>query len=692
MTNPFYNTQHSPVGAFASFTLGALGANGGLGLELAGPAKENFWIGCEDRDSNAIQVLPFFQATGDAEAQFGVEAAKSLRIPLLPFAPSEITRKLSAGHDTWLAGDMRFTLFTQAPRLPDPELEDSLQLKCGLVPAVLCEIEIDNRKGLDCRKVVFGWQGSDLQGAMRCVDADDTVGIAQGLNKGFFGASGTWVAGQCFRIEDIVGAVRQRDVGRLRHGVGAVSALVAEVPAGSVSVLHIVACFWKGGVVSSGKSCNYWYTHWWQSLEAVAKFALQVSDNLVKAAKETDEWLSAPGLSPERRWMLAQAVHSYYGSTELLEDKERPGEPLWVVNEGEYRMINTMDLVVDHLFFELERHPWAVRSVLDQYLRDYSSPDSLGLTFRHDMGVANAFSPLGVSAYEQPHLQGCFSYMCQEELVNWILCAVTYAKASNDIDWLLEHRKDLDECMASLVARDHIEEERSIGLMQFDSDRCEGGFEITTYDSLDQSLGKARGNIYLAVKTWAAWLALAWSYEFWEQETDASRAWSYAERAGAHIKKSFNKETNMFPAQLDGSCDSAIIPVIEGLVFPTVLWGKAMVKEGARFAPLLKLLRKHLQTALLARCRFTDGGWKLSESSNNSWLSKVYLCQAIAENILDLKDPENASADRAHLAWLMDPENAFYAWSDQMLSGKVCGSRYYPRGVTAVLWVTAFPK
>jgi hypothetical protein len=36
----------------------------------------------------------------------------------------------------------------------------------------------------------------------------------------------------------------------------------------------------------------------------------------------------------------------------------------------------------------------------------------------------------------------------------------------------------------------------------------------------------------------------------------------------------------------------------------------------------------------------------------------------------------------------MDEDNAYYAWSDQMVAGKAHGSRYYPRGVTSALWLS----
>ena len=42
-SHDFY-AQHSPFGAFASFTLGRYGKRGGFGLELAGPAEQDVYI------------------------------------------------------------------------------------------------------------------------------------------------------------------------------------------------------------------------------------------------------------------------------------------------------------------------------------------------------------------------------------------------------------------------------------------------------------------------------------------------------------------------------------------------------------------------------------------------------------------------------------------------------------------------
>lgn len=51
-------------------------------------------------------------------------------------------------------------------------------------------------------------------------------------------------------------------------------------------------------------------------------------------------------------------------------------------------------------------------------------------------------------------------------------------------------------------------EARRNGMLSHDSDRCQGGAEITTYDSLDASLGQARGNVYIATRFFASFLIL----------------------------------------------------------------------------------------------------------------------------------------------------------------------------------------
>lgn len=77
----YFNTQHSPIGAFASFTLEARGAVGGLGLELGKPADQNVFIGVAD--GNRI--------TESASARYGwadnpeVNILNKVGLPASPF-------------------------------------------------------------------------------------------------------------------------------------------------------------------------------------------------------------------------------------------------------------------------------------------------------------------------------------------------------------------------------------------------------------------------------------------------------------------------------------------------------------------------------------------------------------------------------------------------------------------------------
>jgi hypothetical protein len=148
-------------------------------------------------------------------------------------------------------------------------------------------------------------------------------------------------------------------------------------------------------------------------------------------------------------------------------------------------------------------------------------------------------------------------------------------------------------------------------------------------------------------------------------------------------------EGGYIPGVVGENNDSRIIPSIEGLVFPYAFGCPEALERNGRYGDYIQALSKHLGTVLTEGiCLFPNGAWKLSSTSNNSWLSKIYLCQFVARHILDLAwDEKGRKADEAHVSWLLAPQNAFWSWSDQILSGTAVGSKYYPRGVTSILWL-----
>ncbi len=696
----FYNAHHAPLGAFASFTLGFKGAAGGFDLERGRPADEPVFIGVEHSERPGhYQALPFTGATGLREiARFTPNPAEILAggEVLENFPDTAIRRELTLTRDTWQAGDLHFTLMSPVLQAPDPASASEAEQMAAYVPAVFAELEIDNRQGTRTRRAFFGFSGRDPYRGMRHIEAGSgIVGIGQGRDTAILTDAASAWTGIGFAPEMIL---CDPQVTNRRWGLGACGLIVVAAPAGEVSRFRFAICFHREGRVTSGLDARYWYARWFDSVESVGRFALARFAAARAACEAADRKLTDSTLSNAQRWMLAHAVHAYFGSTQLL---DHAGEPLWVVNEGEYRMMNTFDLTVDHLFFELALNPWTVRHALAHYLARYSFEDRVrlpgealthpgGLSFTHDMGVANTFAPAGRSSYERAGLHGCFSHMTHEQLTNWVLCAGLYVQKTANTNWLAAQAGTLARCLSSLVNRDHPDPLQRTGVMSADSDRCEGGAEITTYDSLDASLGQARANTYLAGKTWASYVILAKLFDQLGRADLANTARAQAARCAATIVRHADAD-GLLPAVMETDSPgylSRIIPAIEGLVYPWRAGCQDACKSTGPYAEYIEALARHLRKVLRPGvCLFDDGGWKLSASSDNSWLSKIYLCQYVAREILGLAAAATAISDAAHVGWLLHPEQSYWSWSDQIEAGRAIGSKYYPRGVTAWLWL-----
>jgi hypothetical protein len=711
-----YNAHHSPLGAFASFTLGFRGAQGGLGLELGGPANQNVFIGFENA-SDQFDLLPFYEEkAGEAEAlRYDVEGAEQSNEPVCgpyvgqdengsPLRPvtlhalgeNEITRELKLGSDTWHAPNFSFTIYSPVDQIPDPQNASDEKLKAILAPAVLCELSVDNSGANEGRRAVFGFTGNDLYSGMRRLDdlsEGAFVGVGQGRHLAIASRDAGVTAALGFVLEDILSEQLPENYA---FSIGNCSALICDVPAGEKRVFRFAVCFHRDGIVTAGLDMRYLYTRFFPHIESVAQYALSEFETLKDRALQADASIENSALSDDQKWMTCHAIRSYYGSSQLL---ERDGKAVWVVNEGEYRMMNTFDLTADHLFWELRQNPWVVKNQLDWFVDRYSYEDKVrfpgdkteypgGLSFTHDMGALNVWSRPHYSSYEKQGLHGCFSYMTHEQLVNWLCCATTYVEHTKDSTWLETRWPIFEACFQSLLNRDHPQPEKRRGLMQLDSSRCAGGAEITTYDSLDVSLGQSRNNIYLASKIWASYLGLEKLFRKRGDENKALLAHSQAGRTMATLLENVGADGTI-PAVLEGGNASKIVPAIEGLVFPLFNGCREALDAQGEFGPLLCALKTHLEAVLRpGLCLFEDGGWKLSSTSDNSWLSKIYLSQFIARHILDVSQGEMGTrADAAHVGWLLDSRNAYFAWSDQIMAGVAVGSKYYPRGVTSALWL-----
>ena len=691
----FYNAFHAPLGAHSSFTLGCKGKNGGLGLELGGPADDNIYIGMESSKGSHYEALPFYEGTEDEASRYDhSNRKKAQKGGISPFDSKKIKREFSLGTDSWKVDDLEFSIYSMAEGVPDPKKTSAATLKKILCPAVFAELTIDNRKGKKERRAFFGFSSARGSDAMNVVHQKNGLrGIAKGTSHGIFCDDPKVVALKDFSAENIL---KVKDPENYQQHLGATGLFLCPVPAGQKKTFRFGVCFFRGGQVTTGMPCSYFYSRYYRSLEDVAKQAMSSFDWYKKRAAKADRYLEKKSLNADQKWMMAHSIRSYFGSTQFLEHKK---EPVWVVNEGEYRMMNTFDLTVDQIFFEMELNPWTVKNELDLFTRRYKYTDRLhfpgednlhsgGLSFTHDMGVQNHFTEPGYSSYERSGLTGCFSYMTHEQLVNWVLCAAVYAKGTGDQKWLKTNLSIFRKCLSSMLHRDHPQKKNRNGIMALDSSRTDDGAEITTYDSLDTSLGQARNNVYIAVKGWAAYLAMEEVFSSFGLEKEAETSRQQARLASETIA-GFLDGKGYIPAVMGEDCDSRIIPAIEGLVFPWVLGQKHALKENGPYGTLIGALKTHFKTILKkGTCLYPDGGWKLSSTADNSWLSKIYLCQFVARKVLGFKSPATGTtADKAHANWLKKEENLRYAWSDQMRSGVAMGSKYYPRGVTSILWL-----
>jgi hypothetical protein len=745
-----FNAQHSPMGAFMSFTCGNFGSRGGIGLQIGQPGDQEVFIGFKegDRYSDApLQCLPFYTAAVDRSADaFLVEQAgpaeQNVKPDAVPIGEGAFARSFGWASDQWTAQGLSFSVYSPFGAIPDPAAASDEQMREGLLPAVIARLELDNTHCAGTRTAIFALNharpgsrtlAEDLgSGRVAFAFRREAGGAAELLDFTFSEEGEKINVGPfLFMRWSASDGVRERH--NPVHLLGSCPGFGFEVPAGKKYGIVIALGSYLEGFQTNGLDGRYLYTRYFKGLADVLKTALDNSGKIIAAAHLLDSKLDNAAVSDEQRFLISHATHSYYGSTQLLEVE---GQPFWVVNEGEYCMMNTLDLAIDHVFWELDHNPWLVRNLLDNFVRRYSYTDEVkvyksefapsvetvqvdpsqtppppdeaqlnrpyetrpgGISFCHDMGAHNNFSPQGRSSYELANLTGCFSYMTQEQLCNWILTAGCYVAKTRDVEWLRKNKAVVEACLTSMINRSG-----DVGFAQFDSTRCAGGQEITTYDSLDHSLAQTRNNVYIAVKSWASYKALGLLFRELGATENQARCAQLAAKVAAVVCD--QAQDGVLPAIFEKSnpgYSSRILPAVEGCAYPLyfVKTGFAgctleQIYASPSESRMFEVLREHTRTLLLdseRRNLFADGGIKLSSTSNNSWMSKIAIFMHVTRRVFHLDaDPQIAEvfreADAAHVKWQTEG-SSYWACCDQIVSGEGKASRYYPRIITSALWM-----
>ena len=699
----FFHTMHSPRGANGSFVFGSADDGSGMMHNEAAMCSQEVFVGIKSGD--ILKCLPFFEkdeSDGEIAYDFGVYR-KPKKVTLRKFARDEISRKLGLATDTFSAPNLEFSVATPVMGIPDPDKSSAEDVKRSVMPAIPAKITVDNTKGADSVWGVFGLR--EMLGSYAISDSGrtDVEGAMDKKGTGF--AFDTAQHGG--RVQLIADFGPENVFNRHSphyYRLDTMSGFIFEVkPGENITVDFMLGWFDEGIVTRGAHYFKNYYTRYFSTADEMFSYAVKQVNALWDEAYKYDKLLDESKLSEERKVMAAHAMHCYYASTMLFDDG---GRARYVTNEGSYVMHNTFDLSVDHVFYEAMYCPWGIRSQLDSFAEEYSYYDTVhpyddpdkhypgGIAFTHDQGVQNTWSPKGSSAYEHINKHGCLSFMSHEELVNWIVCAGVYFNTTDDVEWITRRKGTICDCLTSLINRDHYDPAQRDGIMDLESDRCGISAEITTYDSIDPSLGQSRRNMYLAVKTWGAYLSI---YRMINAMNDpllkgyADEAMAGAKRGAATIVASFDEQLGYIPAILDGVDRTAIIPAIEGLIFPLWTGMPEMVAYDGPFAELLKTLKRHFINIMKPGvCIFSDGGWRMSASSINSWMSKIFLMQYINERILgvDLGETINREADVAHANWWTNIA-CRCPGVDQMFWGNIHGRGFhYPRAITAMLWLS----
>ena len=714
--NTGFNAHHSPMGAFFSFTCGHDSAGGGLAAQAGKPAAQDIFVGVKDgsrRANTPLRCLPLFGGAKDSGAEaYLVEQSKKEAAHRSPIAypMNEVDRFYDWASDRWATKDLQFTIYTPFGSIPNPATATAEQMRETIVPAIVAELTVDNTAGKQPKTAVFAIRFpepgvrliSDLGGGRLGFGHRRSLGVAGEMLDGGEASPILRWAPDAALVDD-----------NMLHHLGSCAGITFEVPAGEKRTLRLAMGCYLEGIVTTGLEGSYLYTRYFGSLNDVLGCALDNYEMLVVKASQLDHQLAQSGLSTEEQFLIAHSTRSYYGSTQLL---QVGGEPFWIVNEGEYCMINTLDLSVDHVFWELKQNPWVVRNLLESFVNFYSYRDQVklpdgkggfklapgGISFTHEMGSHNNFSPKHYSGYELPELDAlCFSYMTTEQICNWTLMAGCYMAATGDMDWLNHNWPIIHDALLSMQNRDHADPAKRTGVMQLDSSRCgKKGSEITTYDSLDHSLAQSRNNLYIAVKCWATYLSLAMLFEKIGDPKHREAALASAALAAKTVASQMGPD-GFIPAVFEKNNPghgSRILPAIEGLIYP-LYWSecgekiaKKAIAPAGPFAGMLKALKKHTQTLLKDkenRNRFPDGGIRLSSTSGNSWISKIAIFQHVCREYfgMEVGDARQAAADAAHVKWVTEGESAYWAMSDQIVDGVARGSKYYPRCITTALWM-----
>jgi hypothetical protein len=315
-----FNAQHSPMGAFLSFTCGHPTAGGGIGREIGKPAERNIYVGAKrgDRHSIApIRCLPFIRRSIAARAPTadGPILSASYRAEQVPassaassiaiYEPDEIRRHYGWATDTWATADLAFAIYTPFGSIPEPG-SDLDRLRISLLPAVIATLTLDNRTGDQPKTGVFAIDF--VEPGTRLIHGGDAHPTKRGFGwrrqlgvLGVIEDSNPRSAEDLFAFQRWSVAEGVSDINPV-YELGTCGGLAFEVPPRSTRTLVLGNGAYLDGVVTTGLEGRYSCTRLYSGLDEVLATALERADELQARSHRLDSTLLTSALWPDQQF------------------------------------------------------------------------------------------------------------------------------------------------------------------------------------------------------------------------------------------------------------------------------------------------------------------------------------------------------------------------------------------------------
>lgn len=381
------------------------------------------------------------------------------------------------------------------------------------------------------------------------------------------------------------------------------------------------------------RKLKFAYNLWFDNIEEVIQYAFDNQEKINKLTDQFEKNIQRQNLTPQQKWLLAQALHSYLGNTWLLYDEENPETFEYYVWEGEFKYLNTVDVAHDYAVLEGLYFPWVLKLELRSWQKSVKKDDK-GVVIPHDVGHRFRFTGSQTYGIEGAETSG----MPVEENTNFILLSHWYWHQTGDDEFIEELSPLIKDLVESLINRDTngngIADQR-IGMTTYDNDG-------------NSALKEAPDSSYLALKQLAAYISAEEIFESLGDEEAQQLASRQAEMITDTLKTAFDSY-GFIPLTLDQSFEEknkfageTVYGIKEqGFAFITGFLYPALTNADSKYINRLKPILADTYKQAYEKCLVKDEsgnivGLKLAENQALSlgWLSHSVIADVVAKRIL----------------------------------------------------------